>query len=160
MKTRLQTGDTAPDFELFDINSNKFQLSSLRGQKVIVFFYPSAETPGCTIEACDFRDNEHVFKSFGYQVVGISSDQMIKVKYWAEKRGLLYKLVVDPEKEVHRNYGITRWSSPLSMISGGRSRSTFVIDENGKIEVALYNVQAFGHVKRLLNLLKPELASV
>lgn len=159
MDIRLRPGDQAPDFTLFDTNSNRVQLSGYRGQKLVLFFYPSAETPGCTVEACDFRDNEHIFESMGYKVIGISADNTLKVKYWAEKRGLKYTLLLDPEKSVHKQFGISRWTSTMSMFTGGRSRSTFVIDADGKIEIALYSVQAFGHVKRLLGLLQSRMAT-
>jgi peroxiredoxin Q/BCP len=159
MDPRLIPGDAAPDFVLYDKDSNRVQLSGFRGQKLILFFYPSAETPGCTVEACDFRDNEHIFTALGYKVIGISSDNTLKVKHWAEKRNLQYTLLLDPDKAVHRSFGINRWSSPISMITGGRSRSTFVIDQDGKIDVALYNVQAFGHVKALRSLLESRMVA-
>src|SRR5712671_1236820 len=120
---RLAPGDPAPEFALLDADGKEVSLSSFRGQRVIVYFYPAAMTPGCTTEACDFRDNLADLNAAGITVLGISPDQPAKLAKFRDKEGLTFPLLSDPDRAV--------------------------IEADGKIEKALYGVKATGHVARL-----------
>lgn len=151
--TQLQPGDTAPDFTLTDQDGTPVSLSDLRGRKVILYFYPAAMTPGCTTQACDFRDSLASLQGAGYTVLGISRDSTAKLKEFAERDGLTFPLLSDPDRAVHDAYGA--WGEKLNYGKKieGVLRSTFVLDENGVIQHALYNVKATGHVARLRKML-------
>lgn len=151
--TQLQPGDTAPDFTLTDQDGTPVSLSDLRGRKVILYFYPAAMTPGCTTQACDFRDSLASLQGAGYTVLGISRDSTAKLKEFAERDGLTFPLLSDPDHAVHDAYGA--WGEKLNYGKKieGVLRSTFVLDENGVIQHALYNVKATGHVARLRKML-------
>ncbi|PPF87873.1 thioredoxin-dependent thiol peroxidase [Subtercola sp. Z020] len=151
---RLTVGQTAPDFTLPDENGNDVSLAGLRGQKVVVYFYPAANTPGCTTEACDFRDNINSLKGAGYLVLGISKDSPAVLKGFAEAQGLNFPLLSDPDLAVHRAYGAYGEKSLYGKTVTGVLRSTFVLDEEGVITQALYNVKATGHVASLRKKLK------
>ena len=148
-QTRLAVGDTAPDFTLPDSDGNKVSLSDYRGQQVVVYFYPAAGTPGCTKQACDFRDNLAEFNDAGLAVVGISPDKVEKLAKWREAEGLTFPLLSDADKSV-----MQRWSAFGEKQNYGRTvqgviRSTFIVDADGKIAKASYNVRATGHVAKL-----------
>lgn len=151
--TRLEVGDAAPDFQLADQNDTTVSLSDFRGRKLIVFCYPAAMTPGCTKEACDFRDSIAPLQAAGYAVVGLSPDPVAKLAKFAEKESLTYPLLSDPDKGVLTAYGAYGEKKLYGKTVTGVIRSTFVIDEKGKIEVARYNVKATGHVASLRKLL-------
>ncbi|MHC2999277.1 thioredoxin-dependent thiol peroxidase [Microbacterium sp. HJ5] len=152
MTTRLEPGTSAPDFTLVDQDERPVSLASLHGGNVILFFYPEAMTPGCTTEACDFRDSLAPLQAAGYTVLGISRDEPEKLRRFRERDGLTYDLLSDPDHAVHEAYGA--WGEKLNYGKPvtGVLRSTFVIDGEGRIVQALYNVKATGHVARIRKL--------
>ena len=146
---RLAPGDLAPDFTLDDQDGTPVTLSSLRGSRVVLYFYPEAMTPGCTTEACDFRDNLNSFKSAGVRVVGVSKDDVAKLERFAERDGLNYTLLSDEDLAVQQAYGVWGEKMLYGKTVVGSIRSTFVVGEDGRIERAWYNVKATGHVARI-----------
>ena len=146
---KLAPGDTAPAFTLSDQDGKTVSLADFAGQKVIVYFYPAASTPGCTTEACDFRDNINSLKASGYQVLGVSKDDLPPLKKFQNEQGLNFPLLSDPELTVHNAYGAYGEKSLYGKTVIGTLRSTFVLDESGSIEQAQYNVKATGHVASL-----------
>ncbi|HMM82922.1 MAG TPA: thioredoxin-dependent thiol peroxidase [Terrimesophilobacter sp.] len=145
----LREGDIAPTFTLSDQDGNQVSLSDFKGRKVIVYFYPAASTPGCTTEACDFRDNLNSLASAGYQVLGISKDELpALVKFKADER-LNFPLLSDPSLDIHNAYGAWGEKSLYGKAVTGTLRSTFVLDESGKVVLPLYKVKATGHVAML-----------
>ncbi|MBD8022185.1 thioredoxin-dependent thiol peroxidase [Microbacterium gallinarum] len=152
MTTRLEPGSPAPDFTLVDQDDRPVSLGSLRGQGVVLFFYPEAMTPGCTTEACDFRDSLAPLQAAGYAVLGISRDEPAKLRRFRERDSLTFDLLSDPDHAVHDAYGA--WGEKLNYGKKvtGVLRSTFVIGADGRIEHALYNVKATGHVARVRKL--------
>ncbi len=147
--TRLAPGDTAPDFTLSDAQGNAVSLSALRGKRVIIYFYPAAMTPGCTKQACDFRDSLSSLAAAGFAVIGISPDSPAKLAKFAERDGLTFPLLSDPDRKVLDAYGAYGEKMLYGKKSVGVIRSTFVVDPDGKIEKAQYAVKATGHVARL-----------
>jgi peroxiredoxin Q/BCP len=148
MTTRLQPGDTAPDFTLIDDAGQSVTLSSLSDRKVIVYFYPAAMTPGCTTQACDFSDSLDRLQAEGYTVLGISPDQPEKLATFRERDGLTITLLSDPDKEVLTAWGAFGEKKLYGKVVEGVIRSTFVV-EDGRITLAQYNVKATGHVAKL-----------
>lgn len=146
---RLEVGDKAPAFSLPDADGNTVKLSDFAGRKVIVYFYPAASTPGCTKQACDFRDSLAELNGAGLDVVGISPDKPEKLAKFRDKEGLTFPLLSDPGREVLTAWGAFGEKSMYGKTVQGVIRSTFVIDEKGDIEVAQYNVKATGHVAKL-----------
>jgi peroxiredoxin Q/BCP len=146
---RLPAGTPAPEFTLLDQDGAAVTLSDYLGQKTIVYFYPAAATPGCTTEACDFRDNINSLKSAGYQVLGISRDDPAKLAKFRADQGLNFPLLSDPDNTIHLAYGAFGEKSLYGKIVTGVIRSTFVLDESGAISLPLYNVKATGHVASL-----------
>jgi thioredoxin-dependent peroxiredoxin len=146
---KLAPGDVAPDFSLPDADGKTVTLSGLRGQRVIVYFYPAAMTPGCTKEACDFRDNLGVLAGAGLTVLGISPDKPEKLAKFRDRESLNFTLLADPDREVLRAYGAYGEKMMYGKKTVGVIRSTFVIGADGTIERAYYNVRATGHVERL-----------
>ena len=147
---RLAPGDAAPDFTLDDQDGKPVSLHDLRGSKVVLFTYPEALTPGCTTEACDFRDNEERLIAAGYRVIGISSDAPAKQTEFREQHDLPFPLLSDPDHEVQTAYGAYGERNKYGKIAVGPIRSTFLIDEDGTLIDAMYNVRATGHVERVL----------
>jgi len=147
---RLAPGDPAPDFTLPDADGHEVALSSFRGQRVIVYFYPAALTPGCTKQACDFRDNLADLNAVGITVLGISPDKPAKLAKFRDKEGLTFPLLSDPDHAVLQAYGAYGEKVLYGKKTVGVIRSTFVIDPEGAIEKAMYGVKATGHVARLL----------
>lgn len=147
--TRLEPGDVAPDFTLPDDTGAEVSLSSLRGRKVIVYFYPAAMTPGCTKQACDFTDNLASLRGAGYEILGISPDKPDKLAKFREKESLGITLLSDPDKSVMAAWATYGPKQLYGKEVQGVIRSTFVVDEQGKVEVAQYNVKATGHVAKL-----------
>ncbi|GAA1973620.1 thioredoxin-dependent thiol peroxidase [Microbacterium pumilum] len=151
--TRLDPGAEAPDFALVDQDEREVTLSGLRGTRLILFFYPAAMTPGCTTEACDFRDSLAPLQAAGYRVLGISRDLPEKLREFRARDGLTYDLLSDPERVAHEAYGV--WGEKVrdGETVMGVIRSTFVVDEEGRIVEALYNVDPDGHVRALKQML-------
>jgi peroxiredoxin Q/BCP len=149
MTTRLEAGNKAPSFTLPDQNGNPVSLSDYAGKKVILYFYPAASTPGCTKQACDFRDSLASLAASGYEVLGVSKDAPAKLKKFETNEALTFPLLSDPELTVHNAYATYGEKSMYGKTVMGVIRSTFVVDEAGKIELALYNVKATGHVASL-----------
>jgi peroxiredoxin Q/BCP len=146
---QLAPGDSAPDFRLPDADGNQVSLSALRGQRVIIYFYPAAMTPGCTKQACDFRDSKDDLSAAGLTVLGISPDSPAKLAKFRDRDGLTFPLLSDPDRKVLQAYGAYGEKMMYGKKSVGVIRSTFVIGADGKIEHALYGVKAAGHVARL-----------
>jgi peroxiredoxin Q/BCP len=150
MTERLSPGDDAPDFTLPDSEGKDVSLSDYRGKSVVVYFYPAASTPGCTKQACDFRDNLAALNDAGYQVLGISPDKQAKLAKFAENEKLTFPLLGDPEKTVLTEWGVFGEKKNYGKTYLGVIRSTFVVDPKGKIAHAWYNVRATGHVAKLI----------
>jgi len=146
---RLQPGDKAPAFRLPDADGNTVSLSDYRGRRLVVYFYPAASTPGCTKEACDFRDNLHDLNEAGIDVVGISPDPPAKLVKFRDAEELTFPLLSDPDRKVLTAWGAYGAKQMYGKTVQGVIRSTFVVDEKGKIAVAQYNVKATGHVAKL-----------
>ncbi|MFJ6485288.1 thioredoxin-dependent thiol peroxidase [Streptomyces sp. NPDC091682] len=150
MSERLQPGDTAPAFTLPDADGNEVSLADHKGRKVIVYFYPSALTPGCTKQACDFTGNLSFLTGHGYDVIGVSPDKPEKLAKFREKEDLKVTLVSDPDKETLTAYGAYGEKKLYGKTVTGVIRSTVVVDEEGKVEHAFYNVKATGHVAKII----------
>lgn len=151
---RLTPGDVAPDFSLPSDTGETVSLADYRGRRVVVYFYPAANTPGCTKEACDFTENLGTLNDAGIDVVGISPDKPEKLAKFRADQGLTFPLLADPEKTVMPAWGAWGEKTMYGRTSVGVIRSTFVVDAEGKVEVAQYGVKATGHVGRLLRDLK------
>ena len=149
MTDRLSPGDTAPDFTLTDDTGASVRLKDLRGQKVIVYFYPAAMTPGCSKQACDFTDSLDSLKAAGYQVLGISPDKPEKLAKFRARDSLTITLLSDADRSVMKAWGAFGLKKLYGKEIEGVLRSTFVVDEKGKVEMAQYNVKATGHVAKL-----------
>lgn len=149
MTDRLAPGDTAPAFTLLDDAGEKVSLKDFKGQKVIVYFYPAAMTPGCTKQACDFTENLGSLRSAGYEVLGISPDKPEKLAKFREKESLGIRLLSDADKSVMDKWATYGEKQMYGKTVQGVIRSTFVVDEKGKVEHAFYNVKATGHVAKL-----------
>ncbi|WP_296632809.1 thioredoxin-dependent thiol peroxidase [Rhodoluna sp.] len=150
---KLEEGSKAPSFKILDQDGNKVSLADFKGTKVVLYFYPAAATPGCTKEACDFNDSLNPFKKAGYVVLGVSPDAPEKLAKFKAAQGLNFPLLSDPELAVHEAYSAYGMKSMYGREYEGVIRSTFVIDEKGKIAHALYNVKATGHVAKLRGIL-------
>ncbi|WP_345498615.1 thioredoxin-dependent thiol peroxidase [Nocardia callitridis] len=146
---RLAPGDTAPEFTLPDAEGNDVSLADYRGRKVIVYFYPAASTPGCTKQACDFRDSLTELDGAGIEVVGISPDKPAKLAKFRDAEALTFPLLSDPERTVLTAWGAFGEKKMYGKTVTGVIRSTFLVDEEGKIALAQYNVRATGHVAKL-----------
>jgi peroxiredoxin Q/BCP len=146
---RLSPGDPAPDFTLTSDTGEEVSLRDLRGKKVIVYFYPAAMTAGCTKQACDFSDSLDSLKASGYEVLGISPDKPEKLAKFRDRDSLTITLLSDPDRSVLAAYGAYGLKKLYGKEVEGVLRSTFVIDEQGRIELAQYNVKATGHVAKL-----------
>ena len=149
MSDRLNPGDTAPDFALADDQGGEVRLSDLRGRKVIVYFYPAAMTPGCTKQACDFSDSLESLRRDGYEVLGVSPDKPEKLAKFRERDALTLTLLSDPDKAVMRKWGAFGEKKLYGKTVEGVIRSTVVLDEQGTVSHAWYNVKATGHVAKL-----------
>ncbi|MFB8007809.1 thioredoxin-dependent thiol peroxidase [Nocardia sp. NPDC056000] len=146
---RLSPGDAAPAFTLPDADGKDVSLSDYRGRKVIIYFYPAASTPGCTKQACDFRDSLAELNEAGLEVIGISPDKPAKLAKFRDAEALTFPLLSDPDKATLQAYGAFGEKTMYGKTVTGVIRSTFLVDESGKIEVAQYNVRATGHVAKL-----------
>jgi peroxiredoxin Q/BCP len=149
MTPRLEIGAAAPDFTLPDADGKRVSLSDFRGRRVIVYFYPAASTPGCTKQACDFRDNLADLADAGLDVVGISPDPPAKLARFRDAEGLTFPLLSDPDREVITAWGAYGEKQMYGKTVTGVIRSTFLVSPEGTIEEARYNVRASGHVAKL-----------
>ncbi|OCC09558.1 thioredoxin-dependent thiol peroxidase [Streptomyces sp. PTY087I2] len=150
MSERLKPGDTAPALTLPDADGNEVSLADHKGRKVIVYFYPAALTPGCTKQACDFTDNLDLLANAGYDVIGVSPDKPEKLAKFRDTENLKVTLVGDPAKETLAAYGAFGEKKLYGKVVTGVIRSTVVVDEDGKVEHAFYNVKATGHVAKII----------
>ena len=148
--TRLAPGDTAPDFTLTDDRGESVSLADLRGRRTILYVYPAALTPGCTTQACDFTDNLESLAGQGYAVVGVSPDAPEKLARFREKEGLTITLLSDPDKAMLRQWGAFGEKKLYGKVVEGVIRSSFVLDEEGVVTHAWYNVKASGHVAKVM----------
>lgn len=146
----LSPGDKAPAFTLTDSTGTKVSLKDLAGRSILLYAYPAAMTPGCTTQACDFRDNVAVFADAGLDVVGISPDSPEKLAEFAGEEKLPFTLLSDPDHRVMEEYGAWGQKKLYGKVVTGVIRSTFIISSTGKIEHAFYNVKATGHVAKLI----------
>lgn len=153
-KTKLEPGDAAPDFTLPDADGNPVTLADYRGRSVIVYFYPAASTPGCTKQACDFTENLSQLSGAGLDVVGISPDAPAKLAKFRTAQNLGFPLLSDADRSVMQAWGAFGEKKLYGKTVNGVIRSTFVVDPEGKISVAQYNVKATGHVAKLMRDLK------
>jgi peroxiredoxin Q/BCP len=149
MAERLTSGEDAPAFTLQDSTGSTVSLTDFRGRNVVVYFYPAASTPGCTKEACDFRDNIASLQGAGYDVVGISPDPLPKLVKFVEKEELNFPLLSDEDHAVAESYGAWGEKKNYGKTYEGLIRSTIVVDPEGKVSLAQYNVRATGHVAKL-----------
>jgi peroxiredoxin Q/BCP len=147
--TQLAPGDAAPDFTLDDADGKSVSLSDFRGRKTVVYFYPAAMTPGCTTQACDFRDSLDSLAASGYAVLGISPDKPEKLAKFRDRDALTFPLLSDPDRKTLQAYGAWGEKTMYGKKTTGVLRSTFVVDEDGRIALAQYNVRATGHVAKL-----------
>jgi thioredoxin-dependent peroxiredoxin len=148
--TRLAPGDKAPPFTLPDADGNEVSLADYKGRRVVVYFYPAASTPGCTKQACGFRDSLHDLNDAGLDVVGISPDKPEKLAKFRDAEGLTFPLLSDPDRKVLTAWGAYGEKQMYGKTVHGVIRSTFVVDEKGKIAVAQYNVKA-AHTTTFIN---------
>ncbi len=149
----LKVGSQAPDFTAVDQNENRVQLSDFTGKKLILYFYPKASTPGCTAEACDFRDHYQSLTKKGFAVVGVSADSVKRQKNFADKNGLAFPLLADEELEVIKAYGCWGPKKLYGREYEGIFRKTFLIDENGIIELIIEKVKTKAATEQLLEAL-------
>ena len=149
MTSRLAVGDTAPDFTLPTADGSNLTLSDLRGHHVVVYFYPAAMTPGCSTQACDFRDSLATLHGSGYTVIGVSPDPVSALAAFTERDGLTFPLVSDVDKTVLTRWGAFGERKLYGKAVAGVIRSTVVLDPEGKVELAQYDVKAKGHVAKL-----------
>lgn len=147
---RLEPGDEAPAFTLLSDDGREVSLSDYAGRRVLVYFYPRANTPGCTTEACDFRDESAAFNDAGVDVVGVSPDKPEKLAKFREDHGLGFTLLSDPAKQMMAAWGAFGEKKNYGRIVQGVIRSTVLVGADGRVEKAWYNVRAKGHVGRVL----------
>ncbi|MEM6358796.1 MAG: thioredoxin-dependent thiol peroxidase [Bacteroidota bacterium] len=146
----LSIGDVAPDFEVNDQNGNPVQLSNYKGKKVVLYFYPKDNTPGCTAESCNLRDNYERFQAEGYEILGVSTDSEKSHKKFIEKQNLPFSLLADTEKQIHEKYGAWVEKSMYGRQYMGTARKTYVIDEEGKIKDIIEKVKTKDHTAQIL----------
>jgi peroxiredoxin Q/BCP len=149
-----QTGNPAPDFQLQDQNGNDVKLSRLRGKNVVLYFYPKDDTPGCTREACDFRDEHSALEAAGAVVLGVSPDDTKSHQKFATKFSLPFPLLADTERQVCDAYGVWGEKSLYGRKFMGVTRATFLIDTQGKVARVWPKVKVQGHVQEILQTLK------
>lgn len=146
----LQIGDKAPDFEGKDQDGKTLKLSDLRGKKVVIYFYPKDNTPGCTAQACNLRDNYEQLQKAGYEVIGVSTDSEASHQKFIQKQSLPFTLLADEDKSIHEKYDVWKEKSMYGRTYMGTVRTTFVIDEEGKIEEIISKVKTNDHTKQIL----------
>jgi peroxiredoxin Q/BCP len=148
--TTLQKGDQAPDFSGFDQDGKFHQLEDYKGKKLVIFFYPAADTPTCTTEACNLRDNYHTFLAKNYAVLGVSADTQKKQEKFKTRYNLPFPLLADEDKEVINAFGVWGPKKFMGRLFNGINRTTFVIDENGIIEEVITDVKSKKHSEQIL----------
>ena len=148
--TTLQKGDRSPDFSGFDQDGKFHQLEDYKGKKLVVFFYPRADTPGCTAEACNLRDNYERFTANNYALLGVSADSQKKQAKFREKFHFPFPLLADEDKEVINAFGVWGAKKFLGKIFDGINRTTFIIDEKGIIEEVISDVKTTSHTAQIL----------
>ena len=148
--TTLKIGDKAPDFKALDENGNTIQLSDYKGKKLVLFFYPKASTPGCTMEACNLRDNYQSFLAKGYAVLGVSADSAKRQQNFIAKNELPFPLLADEDKTVINAFGVWGPKKFMGREYDGIHRATFVIDENGVLEDVITKVKTKAHTEQIL----------
>lgn len=148
--TTLKIGDKAPDFQSKDQNGNTISLSDYKGKKLVLFFYPKASTPGCTVEACNLRDNYERFQSLGYEILGVSADSEKRQSNFRNKYNFQYPLLADEDKSVINAYEVWGPKKFMGRTFDGIHRITFVIDENGIIEDVITKVKTKEHTNQIL----------
>jgi len=148
--TTLKIGDAAPNFEALDQQENTIKLSDYKGKKLVLFFYPKASTPGCTMEACNLRDNYQSFLAKGYEVLGVSADSAKRQQSFIEKYKLPFPLLADEDKKVINAFGVWGPKKFMGREFDGIHRVTFVIDENGMIEDVITKVKTKEHASQIL----------
>jgi thioredoxin-dependent peroxiredoxin len=147
---KLKAGDKAPDFTVNDQNGNPVSLSDFKGKKVVLYFYPKDNTPGCTAQSCNLRDNHEALKAAGYEILGISKDPEKSHQKFIEKQRLPFTLLADTEKKVHEKYGTWVEKSMYGRKYMGTARNTFIINEAGIIEEIIEKVKTKDHTKQIL----------
>jgi len=150
----IEAGDRAPDFTLRDQDGNAVSLSDHAGSRLIIYFYPKAFTPGCTTQACDFRDNHQAFDQAGYRIVGISPDPVERLRSYRDEHHLPFPVLSDPDHAVAAAYGAWGVKKNYGKEYAGIIRSTFMIGPDGTVEKAWRNVKATGHAERVLAAVK------
>lgn len=148
--TTLKAGDAAPEFSAKDQDGNVHELKDYKGKKLVVFFYPKASTPGCTAEACNLRDNWEVFQEKGYEILGVSADSAKRQTNFKNKHELPFPLLADEEKEVINAFGVWGPKKFMGKEYDGIHRTTFIIDEEGKIEEVIGKVKTKAHAEQIL----------
>ncbi len=148
---KVSIGDKAPQFEGIDQNGDPIKLSDFKGKKVVLYFYPKDNTPGCTAESCNLRDHNDDFQSKGYQIIGISSDSPKSHLKFIDKYDLPFPLIADEDKSIHEQFGTWVEKSMYGRKYMGTQRSTFVIDENGVIENIIEKVKTKDHASQILS---------
>ena len=146
----LQIGDTAPNFKSIDQAGNSISLADYKGKKLVLFFYPKASTPGCTVEACNLRDNYSRFTALGYDVLGVSADSAKRQSNFKEKHGFPYPLLADEDKSVINAFGVWGPKKFMGKEYNGIHRTTFVIDADGLIEDIIFKVKTKQHTSQIL----------
>lgn len=146
----LKAGDKAPNFEALDNAGNTIKLSDYAGKKLVVFFYPKASTPGCTMQACNLRDNYQSFLAKGYDVLGVSADSAKRQQNFIDKKELPFPLLADENKEVINAFGVWGTKKFMGKVYDGIHRITFVIDKNGIIEDVIDKVKTKAHTAQIL----------
>jgi peroxiredoxin Q/BCP len=149
--THLKVGDKAPDFTAKDQDGNSISLSDYRGKKLVVFFYPKASTPGCTVEACNLNDNFERFQSQGYEILGVSADSAKRQSIFKDKYGFQYPLLADEDKSVIEAFGVWGPKKFMGKEYDGIHRTTFVIDEDGKLSDVITKVKTKEHTSQILS---------
>lgn len=149
--TQLKAGDHAPNFSALDEQGNTISLADYKGKKLVVFFYPKASTPGCTVEACNLNDNYERFQSQGYEIIGVSADSAKRQSNFKNKYGFQYPLLADEDKTVINAFGVWGQKKFMGRVYDGIHRITFVIDENGIIEDVILKVKTKDHTAQILS---------
>ncbi len=150
--TTLQKGDKAPNFSAIDQDGKSHTLADYKGKKLVIFFYPKADTPGCTAEACDLRDNFERFKSQNYELLGVSADNEKKQAKFRDKYKLPFPLLADEDKSVINAFGVWGPKKFMGRLFDGINRTTFIIDENGIIEDVITSVKTKAHAEQILSI--------
>ena len=146
----LQPGDMAPDFSGIDQNGEQIKLSDFRGKKVVLYFYPKDDTPGCTAQACNLRDNYDQLQKEGFVVLGISKDNEKSHKKFIDKYNLPFSLIADTDTKINEAYGVWAEKSLYGKTYWGTNRTTFVIDEEGKIAEVIRKVDTKNHISQII----------